>query len=233
MLDRWKFSSWVVVVALIGVAGCGADTYVYSPESPDVTVDGYPGARYSVPPERPNGEVRVASFGITGLRLDPETRQDVIHVRLIVDNQGDSTPWRVDVREQWLQLPSGQRVRPMGVNATETGLPIVTVPRRQARTLDLYYPAPAGVTRDADLSGFQVLWQVDTGARRIARRTSFELIDVDPYYYDPAFMYSTGWGPYWWWYEPYPYTFTYPRVVYPPRPHDVVIRGEVPVREPR
>jgi hypothetical protein len=53
---------------------------------------GYPAARYEVPPERPAGDVVVASFGLTEVRGEGEHEADVLHVRILVSNDAGLAP---------------------------------------------------------------------------------------------------------------------------------------------
>lgn len=218
-------------VAATLAVGCAARPQtVYAPERADAWLDGYPAQRVAVPPERPDGDVRVASFGITTMRLDGRVDVDVLHVRMILDNQGDERPWRVDVREQLVHIPGEGRSRPMLVN-TDGDLPIIEVPRRQRRVIDLYYPLPGTVRRQADLPRFDLLWEVSTPGRRVAQRTSFDRMRTEPEVQRDVYLVS-GWGPHWW-YHPYPYGFVHrPVVIIRERPRDVTIRRP-PERHPR
>jgi hypothetical protein len=198
---------------LIGalVAAC-TDTpvYYYAPEQAAVRRAGMPTRIEKIPPEAPQGTIAISSQGLTR----GQRGELALHVRLVVSNEGDDQPWSVDVREQMVEVANVGRSQPQFANAGIQSLPTLSVARREQRVLDLYYPVPPGVEEADDLPGFDVLWQVDTGARAISGRAHIMRREVvDP---PSTTIYASGWGPYWW-YDPW-----YPRVVYRPiyiRPH--------------
>jgi hypothetical protein len=207
--------------------GCSSQKpYVYGPEQATVWVDGYPGAAHPVPPEEPQGEVRVASFGITKITpSEGAAALRALHVRMVVLNNGDDTPWTIDTREQEVAIEGEGRSRAAYVNTDQSGLPMVTVPRRDKRTLDLYFPLPEAIDDADQLPRFDFLWQVETGARVVADRTMFRREAVrerEDHYSDVTLI--AGWGP-WWWYDPF-----YPQVVFFHRPRVVVPAHARPVQ---
>ena len=53
-----------LAVAVVA-GGCAANQYLFVPtENATATTEGFPAARYPVPPESPRGTVYVASFGV-------------------------------------------------------------------------------------------------------------------------------------------------------------------------
>ena len=202
----------VPVVALV-LAGC-ASNYVYRPEeNATATVAGHAAARYEVPPEQPQGDVRVASFGVS--KITPEGSGEqlrALHVRMIVANNSQ-VPWTIDTRKQQAVLDSGEQLTAAFARADVEGLPVVTVPPSGQRTIDLFYPLPLQVQKASRIPGFGVMWRVDTGGgREVVERTPFERLRVEPAY---AYGYGYGWGydtwglgPYDWsnpFWGPYPY----------------------------
>lgn len=187
------------------IASC-ADTpsYYYAPESADVTREGLATHVEQVPPETPQGTIEISTQGFThGNRADP-----ALHVRMTVANEGDATPWTVDVRDQVIEIPGVGQSAPQFANAGTQSLPTITVGRRDRRVVDLYYPVPPNVRTIDDLTGFDFLWQVNTAQRPVSGRTKIDRKEV----IEPADYYvaSPGWGPYWW-YDPW-----YPSVAYYP-----------------
>lgn len=183
--------SRISYLAIAMFAACAAaNDYRYAPEHATVSLDGEPATRIAIPPERPEGQVSIASFGVTDLRM-ADNRYPSLHVRMVVSNDGDPQPWIVDTRNQLLDA-NGQQLRPSFASSDANELPAITVPPRSKRTIDLYYPRPAG-----NLSQFDLLWQVNTATRPIAQRTAFERFD-EP---EGQVQYTTFWGPYWW-YDP-------------------------------
>src|SRR5205823_5872901 len=103
-----------------------------------------------------------------------------LHVRAIVTNDGDDTPWTMDATQQLVEISGEGRSRPIFVNADVTTLPNVTIARHERRVLDLYYALPDTIRSDARLPRFDLLWQVNTPSRTVASRTSFERVDRAP-----------------------------------------------------
>ncbi len=179
------------------LAACAAtNDYRYAPEHATVAIDGEPATRIAIPPERPEGQVKLASFGQTDLRTG-DRDVTTLHVRMEVSNDGDVSPWVVDTRQQLLDVGNGQQLRPAFASSDANELPAVTVPPRGKRTIDLYYPMPGG-----HVSQFDVVWQVNTSTRPVAQRTAFQRYEQPQY--DETPMYTTFWGPYWW-YDPFWY----------------------------
>lgn len=203
----------LLATALTGCATATSASYVYRPAvQVDARANGYPAAYYSIPFERPVGDVRVGSFGLSAVQPQgggPTTR--VAHVRLIVANNADDVPWTVDTRDAVLSIPGEGSSRPAFVN-TDAGVPpVVQIVRGDQRTIDLYYPLPAGRAAEEALPAFDVTWKVRTATGDTVQRTPFErdLVDGDdadyagyygyPYgYYGFGLGYALGFGTHWW-----------------------------------
>ncbi len=222
---RNSISSWITAAAAsVTLVACGSShkPYVYGPEQANVMVDGYPGARHPVPPEAPKGEVRVASFGVAKIRpAKDHPPVPTLHVRMIVMNNADPTPWIVDASKQEIAIEGEGRSRALYVNSDSKEAPVVHVPERDKRTLDFYFPLPANLDADK-LPQFDFIWDVQTGEREVADRTIFQRQTVeDTDDYDRHTVLVAGWGP-WWWYDP-----MYPGLVFA-HPQTIVIRERVP-----
>jgi hypothetical protein len=73
----------------IALSGCVTE-YAYVPvEHGTSQVSGQTGAAYAIPPEAPQGDVRVASFGITRLRVNTEEIIRALHLRMTLANRGN------------------------------------------------------------------------------------------------------------------------------------------------
>jgi hypothetical protein len=192
-------------LTVVGLASC-ADTsqYYYAPEAANVTHNDMPTHVEKVPPESPQGTVEVSTMGLTTAKRG----ERALHVRMTVDNEGDTIPWTFDVRDQLIEVPGVGQSAPKFANAGYETLPTLSVPRRERRVIDLYYPVPPKVRDENDLTGFDFLWSVTTPHRTISSRTKIDRHDV----IDESSVYVTsmGWGPYWW-YDPW-----YPTIVYHP-----------------
>ncbi|MBX3161766.1 MAG: hypothetical protein KF773_37740 [Deltaproteobacteria bacterium] len=214
----------ICVLVALAFAGCAAE-YVYTPESANAMQGGLPASRTAIPPEKPQGAVSIISQGIEPLTVNGQVVR-TLHVRMVVTNDNDPTPWHVDARQQYLDIERMGRTPPLFVDSGGRPLDIV-VKRLDRRDIDLYFPLPQSLS-ESQLPHFDVVWQVDTSARRIASRTSFNRIEPIPavaYPYDPwwGWGWGGGWGWGWggwggwgwsrnpgWWYDPF-YTGTYTR----------------------
>jgi len=204
-------ASLVMGGLIAGTLGCAANSdYVYQPDTTNATAGGLPATRTAIPQEAPQGAIEVVSYGVTDLRRDSMTIP-ALHVRAIVTNDGDDTPWTMDTSQQLVEIPGEGRSQPIFVNADVGTLPRVTIARHQRRVLDMYYELPDTMRKASQLPRFDLLWQVTTPARVVASRTSFDRVDREPdvaYETTGAWPLWAGWGPYWW-YDPF-----YPRVVF-------------------
>jgi hypothetical protein len=181
-----------------------------------------PAARYPVPPEAPQGEVFVTSFGFTSMEIAAGRDADFLHARVVAVNNGGQD-WTLDSRAQELVTAPGQpTIAPAFVNTDAAAGPVYTVPPAQKRVFDLYYAVPAPLDQPAQLGGFELAWRVDVAGRPVAMRTPFQRFESRPGGYDPYPPYvfvGLGWGAGWWWGPAYPYgyrpvirTYYYPPV---------------------
>lgn len=220
------------LVAIASLLGCaGTSDYVYTPDTANATLAGLPAARTAIPPEQPQGAIEVTSYGITALRPGQgqgSSEIPALHVRAIVTNDGDDTPWTLDTTQQLVVIPGEGQSRAMYVNSDVGTLPNVTIGKRERRVLDFYFPLPDTIRDESHLPRFELLWQVGTPARVVASRTSFDRLDNRrelAYEVAPSpWPVWAGYGPYWW-YDPF-----YPRTVFiHARPHVIRNPGHVVV----
>lgn len=191
----------VSISMLVGASCIDTPTYYYAPEAASVMRAGMATHVESIPQEAPQGTVEISTMGLT----TGQRGERALHVRIAIANEGDDTPWTLDIREQLVEVPGVGRSQPQFANAAVQTLPSITVPRRERRVVDLYYPVPPGVKDADDLVGFDFLWQVTTPKRTVSGRTH---IDRREAVERATTVYVTSWGPYWW-YDPW-----YPHVVY-------------------
>jgi hypothetical protein len=220
----WTICSVSSVIA--GMVACaGNSQYVYTPDAANATEAGLPAARTAIPPEQPQGAIEVTSYGVTSLQQSGQrdgSKIPALHVRAVVTNDGDDTPWTLDTSQQMVAIPGEGQSRAMFVNSDIGTLPNVTIAKHERRVLDFYFPLPDTAANASRLPRFDLLWQVTTPARTVASRTSFDRVDSQPnvaYEVAPtAWPLWAGYGPYWW-YDPF-----YPRAVFlHSRPY--VVRG--------
>lgn len=218
------------------LAGCAERAYVYRPaEQATASIRGTTAARYAIPPESPAGDVRVASFGVMDIEQQDEGGEiAALHVRLVVSNDSGARPWLVDTRHVRAELRGAGDAGVPLVSTEADGLPIVEIPPGRQRTIDLFYPLPAGM-EDDDVPAFDLVWRVQTDTRLVAERTPFERIALDRS--PPAYgvVVRGGWyGPHWWydpWYYP-PGVVVRPSIIVAPRPIPprVIVRPHYRVR---
>ena len=203
-----------VLLALLN--GC-AHQYGYIPVGPGS--NGGAAASYPVPPEAPQGEVYLTSFGFTDMDLGPNQPGRVLHTRLAVSN-GSAVTWNVDSRQQMMVAQGVQPQPPSFINTDADGAgPVYQVPPGRASVFDLYYAVPPPLDQPQNLGGFALDWSVDVGGRLVAEQTPFDrTAGPPPSYagYPPYVMVGLGFGVGWWY---------GPRFVYLSRYHYPVIRG--------
>jgi len=127
-----------VLLALVN--GC-AHQYGYIPVGPGS--NGGAAASYPVPPEAPQGEVYLTSFGFTDMDLGPNQPGRVLHSRLAVSN-GSAVTWNVDSRQQMMVAQGAQ----LAAVAVAVGVPASLALTRLLRSL-LYGVAPTDVATHA------------------------------------------------------------------------------------
>lgn len=150
----------VIVTLTVLAAACSAPRYSYRPTA---------AARTDVR----HGEIELAAIGVE--KIKPPWRgahdQPMVHVRMIARN-GSGEPWVIDGYDQNASIAGRQTVQPRfstcdGVNTQ----PAVLMPG-ETRTVDLYYPWPAGLPAGKKLPPVVVEWRVRTPARVIAQATT-------------------------------------------------------------
>ena len=197
----WQRLAMGSLVACSLGLGCAEDRFIYRPtEQATATVDGLPAARYEVPPERPVGNVLVASPGVVEAKFQSGVTSHLLSVRMVIENNQDDTPWTVDTREQRAIVQGAGDSAPAYVNTDGQSPPILEVLRGEKHTIDLYFPLPANADDPKHVPEFDFAWQVHTSDRAVADRTSFDRMRLEPVYDEPYF-YSWGLAPYWW-YDP-------------------------------
>jgi hypothetical protein len=173
----------MILACSFAVASCASD-YVYRPAAnATATIKGRVAADYPVPPASPQGDVRLASFGMSEISSGGPTRQNqkAVHLRMIVADNGQ-TPWTMDTRQQVLALADGQQLAPGYVTTHEgqAGLPSVTVPAGGKRIIDLFYPLPPTMQSASKVPDFDVVWHIDTPQQQVTERTPFDRIQIVP-----------------------------------------------------
>ena len=82
------------------VVACSQDYFYERRSNPTARVNGITAAAYQIPPELPQGDVRIATLGIARFGTDRRwAHHSCAHVRMVVANNAGE-PWMVDGREQ-------------------------------------------------------------------------------------------------------------------------------------
>jgi hypothetical protein len=191
-------------VAAAALSAC-ENQYVYRPAvNTSATIQGQPASYYRIPANAPHGDVRIATFGLAQIQpREGGGELEAIHVRMIVSNTDGDRPWTVDTREQLVALPNHGESRPAYATVDQGAAPLVEIPPRQARTIDLFYPLPADMSDADDLPSFDTIWTVQTAQGPVAERTPFERLTVEPRT-ETSYAFSYGYAPSYW-YDPYYY----------------------------
>jgi hypothetical protein len=186
-------------------SGCAHD-YLYVPVGPNTA--GGPAARYPIPPNGPQGEAYVTSFGFTEMEAEAGMPGTMLHARFAVSN-GSGVAWTFDSRLQSLAAP-GRPPQGAAFLNTDAGVgPIYPVPPGQARVFDMYFALTPPQDQAPNLQGFELEWNLDAGGQPVTGRTSFQRFEGSGGSYDPYPPYvavGLGFGV-GWWYGPayYPY----------------------------
>ena len=211
---------WFTVAVLSVAAALPAcsGTYLYAPATHATgQVAGRLAAEYEIPTERPTGDVRVGSLGITEIAPQgaPEGAPEgekvrAMHVRMDVLNNSDQ-PWTLDVRNQVIAIAGGGTSPPAFASAPGQQLPMVTIAPKAKQTIDLFYPLPPGLQKASRIPEFDAIWQIQTDQRGVLERTPFNRLQIEPVYaygYDADFAFDYGLGPWgigpWWYNSGYP-----------------------------
>jgi hypothetical protein len=181
---------WMFVCSALagGVIGCGQPSYVFVPaQNADAVMNGEPASLYQIPPQDPQGDVQVASFGIQQAPNGPPS----MHVRMIVSNDSDQ-PWVLDTRRQLAVVPGVGRVRAMSATSSLAQPPRISIDSDDEAIVDLFFPLPPSDTSAKELPDFDLIWRVQTNRGTITDRTRFDRRRVEPVAFGPE------WGPYGW-----------------------------------
>ena len=194
---------------LLAILACEPE-YAYVPVTNATVVAGKIAADYPIPREAPRGDVRLASYGIVdlGSPTDEHDRIRAFHLRMTLIDDGDRA-WTVDTREQRLELDRWGTSAAAFVSADAgTQPPVIAVPPKGKRVIDLFFPLPASLQKESQLPSFDAVWRVQADARAISERTPFERLTVEPpsTYDDGLYDYGADyyWGPPYWYNSIYP-----------------------------
>ena len=132
------------ILPLLIAAGC-ASRYEYVPTTnATASMQGNVAADYPVPANAPQGDVRIASYGITDVspKSSPNEIHRALHLRIVMADNG-SAPWTFDTREQRLDLNGHGPIAPAFASANSGAPPpLVTVEPNAKRIVNLFFCRP-------------------------------------------------------------------------------------------
>lgn len=197
------------VLALFSASGCVTDDYAMrATENVRVTPGLKEGATYRIPLANPVGSVRLLTEGRIELRGEPENQAvPTLHVRMVLNNQASPLPWSLNVQEQIISFPNGEKARPVYVNTGNDEPPEVAVAPGKKEVVDLFYTVPLEYRGEDNVDGFRLNWLVNLPDEKVTEVTSFEKIRAAGY---PVIVRQEvetpfvggdddlGFGPIWW-----------------------------------
>ena len=207
----------VVAGALLAL---GAGT-AYAPRGATGWNDGYRAKTSALV----GGTVQITSFGLVELTPDDTPAMATMHVRMVIANTSDRSPWAFDASTVTLDLGALHEKATL-VNSDLATLPIAILDRGEDATVDMYFALP---TPPLDLSHFGVSWLVSTGAGTRIEHTRFFPDEASPPVVTIA--HRAGWGTTWWFDPSHEWSRFYHRAgIMVPRPPTRVLVTRPPVR---
>jgi hypothetical protein len=181
--------------AVTGGSGLAAEKT--PPPTPDPSA-----VRYGIPADQPEGSVSLLSFGVESLTTSPGTTRNYLHVRIIVENRGGSSTWKVLASNQSMRDRDLLFQPAYAVSSTDNVS--LSVPTGQKGWLDLFFL----VNRETAPIAFMVDWTVDTGNSIEHQATAFgRESGAMPAYYGPRTSQDSQFVPVGssWWYMSAPW----------------------------
>jgi len=168
------------ILACTCVAGCASYSAYVPEERTTTTLGGRTAAVYGLPSERsPQGNLRVASHGISEIKRNGRESGKAIHVRMALADTGDHS-MTLDARRQRLQLPDGRQLSPAYAASAAATPPVIQVRPGTSRMVDLYFPIPQDLASGEKPPRFDLVWSVWAGEREVSKITPFDKVRVDP-----------------------------------------------------
>ena len=183
MLSPRPSGPLVATVAALALTACSA-TYAFVPATNATSaIYGHAATDYAIPPQSPQGSLRVASYGIEPLsaREAPDESIGALHVRVLVSDMSPQ-PWTFDIREQRLSIPGRPTSTPAFASASPaagSSPPLVTIAPNTTRLVDLFFPLPPDMQEASDVPAFELTSRVGTDQGVVSETTPFARIEVD------------------------------------------------------
>jgi hypothetical protein len=125
-------------------------------------------ATRAFPPDRPGGDVRLATMGLARLSED---EQFALHVHMVVSNRS-SEPWTIPEAEQRLQLQTHEESFAVSLSGEPVG--VVEVSPGTKVALDLFFRLPPRLQRALTMEPFSIVWTIYAGGLSYTLRSDFE-----------------------------------------------------------
>jgi hypothetical protein len=169
-----------LIVLAAGVQACASQSSYIPEQRATDTLSGRTAAAYAVPSEQyKQGDVRLASFGVTKLKTNGDDSLKAFHLRVSLSDIG-SQPIVLDTRRQSLELPDGRRIAAAYVRSRVSAPPLILVQPGSAQIVDLYFPVPRDLIEESSPPQFDVVWNVQVGRYTVSQITPFDKVAVDP-----------------------------------------------------
>jgi hypothetical protein len=182
---KFRAMPWVVLAASMTLVACAEEgAYIYRPVAHASTerLNGLVAARYAVPHKLAQGQVLIASSGVSETLVEG-AQVRVLFVRMVVANDSSDAAWVLDTRRQYAIL-GGQKRTATFVNPYKRPVPEILVARGEKVTVDFYYRLEAGGDTIETVPKFDLEWTVQTNADAVTQVTSFGRDFVEPTYAD-------------------------------------------------
>ncbi len=182
-----KFEARVVAIAGIGMSmigagvSCSSTPYSYVPaEQQVVSAEVDRSVGYVIPSGDRKGRLRIKSHGVVEIRpKEEQAGVRTLHLRMELENSG-TEPWVLNSREQILELPEHGESRPAYLNtdAELRVLPMIVVNPGIRRTVDLFYPLPAGIDQASEIPGFAFNWRMQVPEQVVKSVVNFDRVGI-------------------------------------------------------
>jgi hypothetical protein len=132
---------------------------------------------YPIPSgDKSEGEIKVIALGMTDLKIrgDDRNRVSALHIRMEAKNEKSRADWNLDSRLQQIRFSgSGDRLRPLFVQADSQSLPFIKVPSGTTIEIDLFYALPKAIAPN-NAPSFELNWTLLASDQTVANTTTFK-----------------------------------------------------------
>jgi hypothetical protein len=217
--------SFLLLCYALSIAGCASThRYGFVPASaPQETIEANErGASFPLKIGKTQGDLHMMSMGIVDLHAKTKSSSPALHLCLIVSQKQGDSAWKLNVRDLKIKLPEKGASGPAYVNSDRNEYPEVTIPPKQTRHIDLFYPLPANESTVKNIVGFDFQWRVASAADSVSGTTPFMRVPIggrrpgvdvnSPLQHQNQVYDMEEMSPQVWWYDPFYPTAAFPGV---------------------